>query len=254
MTGPVPRPRTASPARSVSEPESAPAFTAASGSEDEHLLREAEKIAGAVGRMFPGLCEVVLHDLRDPGHAVRTVENPLSGRRPGDPATELGLARLQDPDFPDVVQNYPNRFPDGRPAKSTSIGIRNSEGAYVAALCLNLDVSALTRITTALNRLTATTEDPPVPETLAPRTLDTLRTAAESRAAAHGLTPRELPPAARRELVRSLRSDGLLDLKNAARSLATLLGVSRATVYNDLRDESGRTPRPDRGQSLRGGR
>ncbi|MFF3552741.1 transcriptional regulator [Streptomyces tsukubensis] len=230
MTGPVPRPRTAAPHPAApARPSSRP--------EDEHLLREAEKIAGAVGRMFPGLCEVVLHDLRDPGHAVRTVENPLSGRRPGDPATELGLARLRDPAFPDVVQNYPNRFPDGRPAKSTSIGIRNSEGDYVAALCLNLDVSALTRITAALDRLTATTESPPLPETLAPRTLETLRTAAESRAAAHGLTPRELPPAARRDLVRALRTEGLLDLKNAAPTLAALLGVSRATVYNDLRED-----------------
>ncbi|MGV9313776.1 helix-turn-helix transcriptional regulator [Streptomyces sp. NPDC003691] len=204
--------------------------------EDEHLLREAEKIAAAVGRMLPGLCEVVLHDLRDPAHAVRAVENPLSGRLPGDPATELGLARLQDPDFPDIVQNYPNRFPDGRAAKSTSIGIRNSEGAYIAALCLNLDVSALDRVTGLLHRLTATTGEPPVPETLVPRTLDTLRAAVESRAAAHGLTPRELPPAARRNLVRALRADGLLDLRSAAQSLATVLGVSRATVYNDLKD------------------
>ncbi|MFE0425157.1 PAS domain-containing protein, partial [Streptomyces sp. NPDC058953] len=97
------------------------------GTADDHLIREAEKIATAVGRMLPGLCEVVLHDLRDPAHAVRTVENPLSGRAPGDPATELGLARLKDPGFPDVVQNYPGRLPDGRPLKSTSIGLRNAD-------------------------------------------------------------------------------------------------------------------------------
>lgn len=201
---------------------------------DEHLLREAEKIATAVGRMFPGLCEVVLHDLRDPEHAIRTVENPLSGRTPGDPATELGLARAADPGFPDVVQNYANHLPDGRPLKSTSIGIRNAHGDYIGALCLNLDVSVLDRVTTALTRLTATSADAPVRETLAPRTLDTLRTAAERRAADHGLTPRELPPTARRELVRTLRAEGYLDLKHATSTLAALLGVSRSTIYNDL--------------------
>lgn len=204
--------------------------------EDELLLREAEKIVTALGRMFPGVCEVVLHDLRDPGHAVRTIENPLSGRAPGDPATELGLARIEDPDYPEVIQNYPNRFPDGRPAKSTSVGIRNSAGAYVAALCLNLDVSVLDRAAGALTRLTAV-EDPglPLTETLRARTADELRAAVEEFAAARGQTPRALGAADRRELVRDLRERGLLEVKNAIRQVTGLLGVSRSTVYNDLR-------------------
>lgn len=204
--------------------------------EDELLLREAEKIATALGRMFPGVCEVVLHDLRDPRHAVRTVENPLSGRGPGAPATELGLARIEDPDYPEVIQNYPNRFPDGRPAKSTSIGIRNSSGAYVAALCLNLDVSVLDRTARTLQALTAV-EDPglPLTETLRARTADELRAAVEEFAAARGQTPRALASADRRELVRELRERGLLEVRSAVRLVTELLGVSRATVYNYLR-------------------
>ena len=204
--------------------------------EDELLLREAEKIATALGRMFPGVCEVVLHDLRDPRHAVRMVENPLSGRGPGAPATELGLARIEDPDYPEVIQNYPNRFPDGRPAKSTSIGIRNSSGAYVAALCLNLDVSVLDRTARILQALTAV-EDPglPLTETLRARTADELRAAVEEFAAARGQTPRALASADRRELVRELRERGLLEVRSAVRLVTELLGVSRATVYNYLR-------------------
>ncbi|GAA2687555.1 PAS domain-containing protein [Streptomyces aculeolatus] len=204
--------------------------------EDELLLREAEKIATALGRMFPGVCEVVLHDLRDPRHAVRTVENPLSGRGPGAPATELGLARIEDPDYPEVIQNYPNRFPDGRPAKSTSIGIRNSTGAYIAALCLNLDVSVLDRTARTLQALTAV-EDPglPLTETLRARTADELRAAVEEFAAARGQTPRALASADRRELVRELRERGLLEVRSAVRLVTELLGVSRATVYNYLR-------------------
>ncbi|MFH8615048.1 transcriptional regulator [Streptomyces sp. NPDC017979] len=205
--------------------------------EDELLLREAEKIAGAVGKMFPGLCEVVLHDLRDPDHAVRAVENPLSGRRPGDPATELGLARLADPDFPDVVQNYPGRLPDGRAVKSTSIGIRNADGAYVGALCLNLDVSLLTELAAVATRLTRTDDPGPTPpETLRPPA-SALHEAAREYAALRGCTPRELPTRDRTDLVRALRAQGHLDVKHATRVLAGVLGVSRATVYNDLRTQ-----------------
>lgn len=202
---------------------------------DDVLLREVEKIAVALGRMFPGMCEVVLHDLRDPGHAIRAIEGSLSGRSVGDPATELGLARIADPDFPDVLQNYPNRFPDGRPAKSTSIGIRNADGVYIAALCLNLDVSALDGAARVLAALVSVEEQDMI-ETLRARTASELRTVVEEFAAARGHTPRGLPAPAKKELARSLKEQGYLELKNAAPALADALGVSRSTVYNYLQD------------------
>ncbi|MES9525944.1 helix-turn-helix transcriptional regulator [Streptomyces capoamus] len=201
---------------------------------DEHLVREAEKIAVALGRMFPGLCEVVLHDLRDPAHAIRAIENNLSGRQVGDSATELGLARIADPQYPSVIQNYPNRFPDGRPAKSTSIGIKNAAGEYVAALCLNLDVSVLSPVTLALSNLVATDaehRDQPL-ETLRDRHARELRQTVEARAAERGATPRSLGREDKKALVRQLQRDGYFDSRDAAQAIADLLGVSRATVYN----------------------
>ncbi|MEU1668450.1 PAS domain-containing protein [Streptomyces sparsogenes] len=207
--------------------------------EDDLLLREAEKIVVAIGRMFPGLCEVVLHDLRDPEHAIRAIESNLSGRAVGDPATELGIARIQDPGFPDIVQNYPNRFPDGRPAKSTSIGIKNSAGEYVAAICLNLDVSLFASVARSLSNLVRTDDqEQPLTETLRARTADELRTVIEEFAAARGHTPRSLGSPAKKELVRSLKTRGFLQVKHSVPVVTELLGVSRATVYNYLRSPS----------------
>ncbi|MFD7284140.1 transcriptional regulator [Streptomyces sp. NPDC059862] len=210
------------------------AVVAASIDADEHLIREAEKIAVALGRMFPGLCEVVLHDLRDPENAIRAIENNLSGRQVGDSATELGLARIADPDYPSVIQNYPNQFPDGRPVKSTSIGIKNTEGEYIAALCLNLDVSVLSPVTLALSNLVATdTEHREQPlETLRDRNARELRQEVEARAAERAATPRSLGREDKKELVRQLQRDGYFDSRDAAQIIADLLGVSRATVYN----------------------
>ncbi|MFI8073296.1 transcriptional regulator [Streptomyces sp. NPDC086033] len=201
---------------------------------DEHLIGEAEKIAVALGRMFPGLCEVVLHDLRDPRHAIRAIENNLSGRRVGDSATELGLARIADPEYPSVLQNYPNRFPDGRPVKSTSIGLKNAAGEYIAALCLNLDVSVLSPVTLALSNLVATeTEHREQPlETLRDRNTRELRQTVEELAAERAATPRSLSRQDKKALVRQLYQDGYFDSRDAAQTIADLLGVSRATVYN----------------------
>lgn len=201
--------------------------------EDELLLREAETIVVAIGRMFTGLCEVVLHDLRDPEHAIRVIENNLSGRAVGDPATELGIARIEDPDYPNVLQNYPNTFPDGRPAKSTSIGLRNSHGDYIAAICLNLDLSLLSHAVRTLQSLVRTDEqERSLSESLRARTVDNLRAAVEEFAVSRGRTARSLDAAAKKDLVRSLRDDGLFDVKRAVPALTEILGVSRATVYN----------------------
>ena len=206
---------------------------AAGAAEDEHLLAETEKIAVALGRMFPGLCEVVLHDLRDPAHAIRVIENNLSGRQVGDSATELGLARIKDPDYPSVIQNYANQFPDGRPAKSTSIGIKNTAGEYIAALCLNLDVSTLSPVTLALSNLVAT--DPEKRdvelESLRVRSRRELREVIEAAAAERSTTPRALHKDVKKELVRRLHQDGYFDTRNAAQTIADLLGISRASVY-----------------------
>lgn len=201
---------------------------------DEHLLLEAEKIAIAIGRMFPGLCEVVLHDLRHPEHAIRVIENNLSGRKVGDSATELGLRRIADPNYPSVIQNYPNQFPDGRPVKSTSIGIKNAEGRYVAALCMNLDVSTLSPMTLSLANLVATEIEHrgEALEILRDRTARELRDVIETFAAERAATPRALSRTAKKDLVRQLHRDGYFASRSSTETIADLLGVSRSTVYN----------------------
>ncbi|MFD8560210.1 helix-turn-helix transcriptional regulator [Streptosporangium canum] len=201
---------------------------------DEHLLLEAEKIAIAIGRMFPGLCEVVLHDLRQPEHAIRVIENNLSGRKVGDSVTELGLRRIADPNYPSVIQNYPNQFPDGRPVKSTSIGIKNAEGRYVAALCLNLDVSTLSPLTLSLANLVATEVEHrgEALEALRDRTARELRDVIETFAAERAATPRALSRTAKKDLVRQLHRDGYFASRSSTETIADLLGISRSTVYN----------------------
>jgi predicted transcriptional regulator YheO len=201
---------------------------------DEHLLRETEKIVHALGRMFAPFCEVVLHDLRTPENAIVAIETPISGRKIGDSTTEMGLARIADPDFPDIVQNYANRFPDGRMAKSTSIGIRNSEGKYIAALCLNMDISALAFLQQSLGQLGSIDRDAGVSETLAPRNIEAVRTAVDNYAAKRNVPPTSLDTGSRRELIAMLERDGALELKGGASKLAKYLGISRASLYNDL--------------------
>ncbi|UOD33583.1 PAS domain-containing protein [Massilia violaceinigra] len=203
--------------------------------ENELLLREGKKIVDALGRTLAPMVEVVLHDLSRPASSIVAISNNLSGRDVGDPTTDIGMARITNPDFPDVLQNYANQFPDGRPAKSTSIGLRNSAGEYVAALCLNVDVSMLASLSASLAQLARTESDaPPIRESLASPRLDELRAALEGFAARLNKTAHTLTPAQRRDAVQQLANAGLMDLKNAQAVVAAMLGVARPTVYSYL--------------------
>jgi predicted transcriptional regulator YheO len=205
--------------------------------ENELILREASKIVEALGKMFAPCCEVVLHDLRKPSHSIIAIQCPLSGRKVGQSTSEMGLARIKDPSFPDIVQNYANSFSDGRPVKSTSIGLRNSEGKFIAAMCLNLDISMFSSIQRVLEQLTLLDSmTAPVRETLKARSVDDLRETIESFAAQHNMQPRNLAPQQRREIIQLLAGAGLLQLRGAASIAAEILGISRASVYSALKN------------------
>ncbi|VVD72069.1 helix-turn-helix transcriptional regulator [Pandoraea cepalis] len=209
--------------------------------ENALLLRESRKIVEALGRTFAPLVEVVLHDLTDPDHAIVAIANNLSGREPGDAVTEMGLARIADPAFPEVIANYANRFPDGRPAKSTSIGLKNGRGEYVAAICLNMDISMLAAAAASVQQLVSVPNHAPTPvrETLATRRLDDIVPLITDFAAQRNTTPQGLTLAQRREAIRLIEARGLLDLRHAHAEVARALGVARSTVYTYLCDTKG---------------
>jgi predicted transcriptional regulator YheO len=128
-------------------------------------------------------------------------------------------------------------FPDGRAVKSTSIGLRNSEGKFVAAICLNLDISLFSSVQQVLARFTAVTEGKaPILESLNARSAFEVRQTIEQFAARYNMQPRTLTTNQRREVVQALANAGLMQMRGAASTAAEVLGVSRASIYNALKD------------------
>jgi predicted transcriptional regulator YheO len=203
--------------------------------EQKLLLAQVKQIADGLARTFAPFTEVVVHDLLDPAHAVLAVHNNLSGREVGHPATELGLARIANAEVDQVIANYPNRFADGRQVKSTSIGIKDSEGRYIAALCLNVDLTLFQGFQSALNQFTSIEGATPARESLDPAGADAIRARIDEFAARLASTPRALRAEDRRSLMKELRAAGLLDIRRAMDTIASHLGVSRATAYSDAK-------------------
>ena len=200
-------------------------------SEQHVLLDQLKQLAQGLGETFAPFCEVVVHDLTDPQHAILAIHNNLSGRAVGDPATELGLARIADPAYPQVIANYANQFADGRQAKSTSVGVKDSSGRYVAALCINVDLTLFRSLQSAVGQFMAV--DPAVVrrESLDPAGADAIRARIDQFAARLATTPRSLKAEEKRALLQELKAAGLLEIRRAIETIAAHLGVSRASVY-----------------------
>jgi predicted transcriptional regulator YheO len=203
-------------------------------SEQQTILEQVKQIAEGLGETLAPFTEVVVHDLRTPKHAILAIHNNLSGRQVGDPATELGLARLADDSYPQVIANYANRFSDGRQAKSTSIGIKDSDGHYFAALCLNVDVTLFRSIAALLEQFSIPSSEA-IKESLDSSTTDSLRERIDRFAVSLATTPQALRTEQRRALMQALKEEGYLELRRSMETIAQHLGVSRATVYNDAK-------------------
>lgn len=197
---------------------------------ENSLLAQIEAIAQGLSETFAPFCEVVVHDLKNPEHSIISIHNNLSGRKEGEATTELGLARIESADFPNIITNYANQFPDGRPAKSTSIGIKDETGKYVAALCLNLDMTQFRNMQSMLSQFTEVGCSP-VREHLEPNGSEAIRARIDQYAASIAATPRTLKADDRVALIELLRKEGLLDIKKSMDTIAQHLGVSRASVY-----------------------
>jgi predicted transcriptional regulator YheO len=195
------------------------------------LFDQLQQIAQGLGETFAPFCEVVLHDLTDPRNAIVAIHNNLSGRKVGQGATELGLARIADPDYPQVIANYANSFADGRQAKSTSIGIKDSSGRYVAALCINVDLTMFHGMQSMFNQFSRVDAGSAPQESLDPVGADAIRRRIDDYAARLSSTPRALKADERRALIVELREAGCLDVRRAMEIIAQHLGISRATVY-----------------------
>jgi predicted transcriptional regulator YheO len=204
-------------------------------SERDVLFGQLKHIAQGLGETFAPFCEVVLHDLTTPKNAIVAIHNNLSRRKVGQPATELGLARISDPNYAQVISNYANSFADGRQAKSTSVGIKDASGEYVAALCLNVDLTLLQGLQSAIGQFVSIDAQNGPRESLNPAGADAIRGRIDQFAARRATTPRALSAEDRRVLLRELKDAGCMEVRRSSEIIAAHLGISRATVYADAK-------------------
>jgi hypothetical protein len=251
---------------------------AADGEADGDADREAvfavlSQLVGPLGRSLPGPVEIVLHDLAALPNSIVAIEGDVTGRRPGDPATDRLLETAASGSF-ETRTGYRTTSPSGRSLLSTTIVIRDAAGRPAAALCINRDVTDWQIIGSAARSILGENEaglgsggsggsggvggvggvGQNERNTQDERSgaaalgsadggeafvhdVDELAAAVLRQAVAEQDVPVSLMRKAHKvEAVRSLKRRGFFMLRDAVEMAAQALGVTRFTIYNYLNE------------------
>jgi predicted transcriptional regulator YheO len=189
-------------------------------------------IAEAIASLLHPYGEVVIHDLKT-GRIAR-IFNAFSKRKAGD---ESLIEESEHDHLPDVFPVYSKINWDGRRIKSSTAALRNKQGKAIGLLCINLDLSRWEAMQQFLSEWMK--EPDPQPKALFK---DDWREKVNAYINAflrkESTTLKALSKEKARKLVKLLHREGAFKARNAAAFVAEVLGLSRATIYNYLREKS----------------
>lgn len=218
----------------------------------ERLLAVFSQLVEPIGRSLPASSEVILHDLSLLPNSIVAIYGDVTGRRVGDPSTDLLLRGLASGQFETTV-GYETKLADGRKLKSSTMIIRDVSGNAVAALCINSDVSVWESLSNIASMMMGATgagaissssvigDSAPVSHAGAAevfvKDVDELASLLIYQSIEESGVPVDLMHKQHKiEVVRALKSRGMFMLKDAVEMIAASLNCTRFTIYNYLNE------------------
>jgi predicted transcriptional regulator YheO len=187
-------------------------------------------IAEAISLLLYPHGEVVIHDLKT--GKIAAIFNNLSKRKIGDES--LIEESFPETDLPDVFPVYPKTNWDGRKMKSTTATIRDKKGDPIGLLCINLDISKWEEFRHFLAQWSNEQNQPEV--LFKDDWREKINFFVNEFLRKENCTMKALSKEKKKELIQTLHKEGAFKAKNAATYAADILDLSRATIYNYLKD------------------
>ncbi|MEV2212112.1 PAS domain-containing protein [Streptomyces sp. NPDC050997] len=204
--------------------------------ERDAILAALKPVADGLVATFGPMCEVVLHDYRRPEGSVVALAGSVTGRAVGGAMSEIGMRMVARGDEAADELNYRTRTGTGQIVKSSTMVLRDSTGAVFGAVCVNLDVSAITEAHSLLGALAGIGREPDeLPVTAFGNDIDSVVDVILDAHQLHQNRPwAVLDRAERLELFRGLDGRGVFAVRRAVEQVAARLGISRASAYSYL--------------------
>ena len=194
------------------------------------------QVAVALEKLFEPFCEVVIHDFADFEHSIVCLAGDITSRSIGGAATDLLLAKASDGETDEDLYNYLTSLPGGRLMKSCTVFLRDSNGRAQGAFCINFDISAFVNMRNQLGRFITTSNRGDVVETFTDEIEETVQNLIAETLNEIGQGQPLLNRDDKIDLIRRLADKGVFQVKKMVPFVADQLGLSRATIYNYLRE------------------
>lgn len=199
-----------------------------------HRLSQFTPIADAIVKLFHPHAEVVLHDLID--DTIAYIANPFSGRAVGD-VSYLGIGPKEPSLKKDVLGPYEKADFKGQPIRSITAVLRSEDGNPIGILCINLDFSVLESALEILDKFVRSPDIDAIPEALFRKDWRNLiKLEIRSYLLETDKTLDMLDIKGRMALLKRLDEKGLFYARKSVQQVAHALGISRATVYKNLKE------------------
>ncbi len=185
--------------------------------------------AAAVSALLYPHAEVVLHDLKS--GTVAAIWNASWDVPSAKSLIEEEFGSVSGTES--VLGPYEKTGADGRRIKSVSAVLRDAKGDAAGLLCINLDVSMIDSAVKLLSAFAGAEQ--PRPQALFSRDWrEEINASLHDWLKERGLALSALKRSDRVALVAVLEERGLFKTRNAVDHLASLIGTSRASIYNYL--------------------
>lgn len=222
------------------------------------VLRAFAEFAPSLQAALGVRSEVVLHDLARLPNSIVAISGDVTGRRIGDPATDVLLRHVRER-RPGSLINYHTEGPDGHQLRSSTLLIRDPAGDPIGALCINTDVSDWLAVKDLVDSVVAdarprawpaarapklpASEVPPTGERFTHSVEDLAAYLIERAIADVDIDVDLMKKKHKVEVVRTLEERGLFVIRDAVEATAAALKVSRFTIYNYLNEISAQPQR-----------
>lgn len=193
-------------------------------------------IADAIAQLFHPHVEVVIHDIE--GDSIAYIANPYSDRKKGD-ASLLGPFERDAQGFPfgaDVEGPYENAGNRGQRIRSISAALKDNGGRVVGIMCTNVDFSKMEASLEIIENFLRPANLEAPPKVLFQNDWkDNIKLEIRTFLKDNDIRFDQIDAALRKKLIKRLEGKRLFYARKSVEQLATILGISRATVYKDLK-------------------
>ncbi|MXQ50977.1 hypothetical protein GQ671_06805 [Salinicoccus hispanicus] len=201
----------------------------------DSIFDQAIRTADILVATFGNNCEVAVHDFKDMDKSLIYLSGSITERKVGAPITDLVLREYRSAkDGVKDMTNYKTFSKDGKVLKSSTIFLRESEGTVIGALCINVDISLLIQLEGQIQSVTTFDEEKKRQETFSTDVQEVIENIVNEVLKTYNKPPTLLSMDEKVECVGQLEMRGVFMIKGSTDYLATVMGVSKYTIYNYL--------------------